>query len=93
MSPFSKNTEHKSSPWHTCPVLNVYFWISMISRWINIDVCDLLKSNVGEYCDAQKDGGYTTSNVGNHSQNLTVTLTYWGSWHILKYNLTGDEQF
>lgn len=53
---------------------------------------DLLKSEVGEKGDAQKDGGYTTTNIRDHCQNLTVCFTYGGSGHILKSKQTNKPK-
>lgn len=54
-------------------------------QYISLSPGDLLKSQVGEKSDAQKDGGYTTTKIGDHCQNLTVSFTDRGSGHILKY--------
>lgn len=52
---------------------------------------DSLKSKVGEESDAQKDGGYTTTKIWDHCQDLTVSFTDRGSGYILKHNIQTEQ--
>lgn len=50
---------------------------------------DLLKSQICENSDAQKNGGYTTTKIRDHCQDLTVSFTDGGPGYILKVSKSG----
>lgn len=55
-------------------------------KYVNSAQSDLLKSEVCEKSDAQKDGGYTTTKIWDQCQDLTVSFPDRVSGYILKYN-------